>query len=124
MAWRPHPKRARTNSRSPRGWATDMRSGFVVNQVDLQEQHEWRGLKLMPTGTFTVPPFLDKPQRQLGTIILSPDPVPLMNARPEQYPVDEIWPRLVQRGQPRYLQSSRVSRSLQASVYFTTQTDY
>lgn len=78
----------------------------------------------MPTGLRVLPQYLDKPQRQLGTIILSPDPVALPNARPENYPVDEIWPRLVQRGQPRYLQNSRVSRSLQASVYFTTQTDY
>lgn len=78
----------------------------------------------MPINLFVCDFCLDKPQRQLGTIILSPDPVPLKNARPENYPVDEIWPRLLQRGQPRYLQNSRVSRSLQASVYFTTQTDY
>lgn len=101
-----------------------MRSGFVGQAEDLIEQVEWRGLKVMPTGTLALAPYIDKPQRQLGTIILSPDPVPLVNARPEQYPVDEVWPRLVQRGQPRYLQNSRVTRSMQASVYFTTQTDY
>lgn len=101
-----------------------MRSGFIVNAQDLQTQYEWRGLKLLPTGTLTVEPYLDQPQRQLGTIILSPDPVPLANARPENYPIDEIWPRLVQRGQPRYLQRSSCSRSLQSSVYFQIQTDY
>lgn len=124
MAWRPHPKRARTDPTSPRGWATDQRSGFVVNAQDLQMQSEWRGLRLLPTGTLTVEPYLDQPQRQLGTIILSPDPVALVNARPENYPIDEIWPRLLQRGQPRYLQRSSCTRSLQASVYFETQTDY
>jgi len=101
-----------------------MRSGFVVNTEDMQAQSEWRGFRLMPTGTLTISRFLDKPQRQLGAIVLPPDPVGLMNARPEQYPVDEIWPRLLQRGQPRYLQRSSCSRSLQQSVYFTTQTDY
>ncbi len=118
MAWRPHPKRARTDPTSPRGWGTDMRSGFIVNVENLIEQTEWRGFKPMPTGTLTVHPYLDKPQRQLGAIILPPDPVGLMNARPENYPIDEIWPRLTQRGQPRYLQRSSCSRSMQASTYY------
>ena len=96
----------------------------MSNLIDLQYQFQWRGLKLMSTGILVCDSCLDKPQRQLGTIILSPDPVALKNARPEQYPIDEIWPRLLQRGQPRYLQNSRVSRSMQASVYFKTQTDY
>lgn len=120
MAWRPHPKRARTNPSSPAGWATDDRSGFIGQARDLINQQQWRGLKLMPTGIMTLPAFLDVPQRQLGTIILSPDPEPLQNARPEQYPIDEIWPRLLQGGQPRYLQNSRCSRSLQANKYFDT----
>lgn len=124
MAHRPHPRKARTNPSSPRSWATCMRSGFVGNTEDLEEQFEWKGLKLLSTGTLALPAYIDQPQRQLGTYILSQDPVPVINARPEQYPADEIWPRLLQRGQPRYLQRSRCSRSLQASVYFTTQTDY
>lgn len=62
-------------------------------------------------------PCLDIPQRQLGTIILSPDPVPLVGALPEPYAIDEIWPRLLQNGRPRYLQRSSCSRSLQASAY-------
>lgn len=120
MSWRPHPKHARTNPRSPRGWATDEKSGFIGNQEDMQLQYEWRGLRLMPTGIRTLRQYLDKPQRQLGTIILSPDPVPLQNARPEQYPIDEIWPRLLQNGAPRYLQRSSNSRSLQASAYYAS----
>jgi hypothetical protein len=101
-----------------------MRSGFVGQCQDLIEEGQWRGLKVMKTGTRALWPFVDKPQRQLGTLILSADPVALKNARPEQYPIDENWPRLMQRGQPRYLQNSRVSRMLQYSVYFQTQTDY
>lgn len=122
---RKRPKMARVDPTSPRGWATCMRSGFVGNARNLQQQTEWRGLKVLPTGTLAYAPYIDKPQRQLGSNILSPDPVPLVNARPEQYPADEQWPRLLQRGQPRYLQGpTRVSRSLQYSVYFETQTDY
>jgi hypothetical protein len=91
---------------------------------DLVNQEQWRGLKLMQTGIRVLPEYLDIPQRQLGTIILSPDPLPVANARPEQYPLDEIWPRLTQQGQPRYLQNSSCSRSMQASVYFNTTSKY
>ena len=38
---------------------------------------------------------------------------------PEQYPVDEYWPRLFQGGQPRYLQGG-LPRYLQVSKYFNT----
>ena len=117
---RKHPKHARVDPTSPRGWATCMRSGFVGQEQDLIDQVEWRGLKLVPTGIKALAPYIDKPQRQLGTIILSPDPVGLANARPEQYPIDEIWPRLLQGGQPRYLQKSECSRSMQSNVYFNT----
>lgn len=124
MAWRPHPRRSRTDPTSPRGWGTSDRNGMIGQANKMAVQYQWRGLRLMPTGVRVHPDELDIPQRQLGTIILSPDPVALKNARPEQYPIDEIWPRLLQCGRPRYLQNSRVSRSLQASVYFQTQTDY
>ena len=88
-------------------------------------QVEWQGLKVMPTGILAYAPYIDKPQRQLGANILPPDPTGLVNARPEQYPADENWPRLLQRGQPRYLQGpTRVARMLQYPVYFTTQTDF
>lgn len=33
--------------------------------------------------------MLDVPQRQLGVLIIPPDPPPIMNARPEQYAIDE-----------------------------------
>lgn len=121
---RRHPKHARTDPSSPRGWSTCDRSGFVGNAENLRDQVQWSGLRLHSLNLLVLPQYLDIPQRQIGTIILSPDPVPLANARPENYPIDEIWPRLVQRGQPRYLQRSSCSRSLQASVYFQTQTDY
>lgn len=124
MAWRPHPKHAQTDPTSPMGWGTCDRSGFLDNVENLREQVQWSGLRLQSLNLLVSPQYLDIPQRQLGTIILSPDPVPLANARPENYPIDEIWPRLLQRGQPRYLQRSSCSRSLQSSVYFQTQTDY
>lgn len=75
-------------------------------------------MSLVNTQLLVCEPCLDTPQRQLGAVILPPDPPGLLNARPEPYPYDERWPRLVQGGQPRYLQGGRHSRSLQFSKYF------
>lgn len=123
---RPHPKHARTNPRSPRGWATCQRSGFTFNQEKLVWQNQWRGTQLMSINLQVGPPFLDVPQRQLGAFILEPDPLPLVDALPEPYEIDEYWPRLLQGGQPRVLQTQgrRVAqaqpRYLQVSKYFDT----
>ena len=121
---RRHPKHARTDPTSPRGWATDDRSGFITNLENLQWQYEWRGLGLANTRVLTFGPYLDEPQRQLGSIVLPPDPPGLLNARPEAYPSDERWPRLLQNGAPRYLQTQNGTlqgqpRTLQYSKYFT-----
>ena len=57
----------------------------------MQWQFQWAGNKLVNTRVLVAPDMLDTPQRQLGTIFLPPDPTPVMNARPEQYNIDE-WP--------------------------------
>lgn len=115
---------ARTDPASPRGWSTCSRCGFIGNLEDFQWQLQFRGLSLYNTQILTCDYCIDTPQRQLGSVILPPDPPGLLNARPEPYPADEYWPRLVQGGQPRYLQtqngqSRSQPRSLQYSKYFT-----
>lgn len=117
MAMRPHPKMAETDPSSPRGWGTCQRCGFIANLFKLQWQFQWRGLNLINTQLLVCEPCLDDPQRQLGTIILPPDPPSLLNARPEPYPIDEYWPRLLQGGYPRYLQNSQNPRVLQYITY-------
>jgi hypothetical protein len=96
-----------------------MRSGFVGNLRNMRYQYQYRGLSLVNTQMLVAPDMLDKPQPQLRTLVLPPDPPGLLNARPEPYQADEYWPRLVQGGQPRYLQGARGSRSLQYSKYFS-----
>ena len=86
---RPHPRRARTNATSPRAWGTSDRNGMINNQENLCWQYQWAGTQLINTRVLVSPDELDVPQRQLGTIILPPDPVSILNARPEQYYVDE-----------------------------------
>lgn len=91
----------------------------MLNLYKLQNQSDWRGLKLMPTNIWVCDTCLDEPQRQLGAIVLSPDPLPLMGALPEPYAIDEYWPRLVQGGQPRYRQGGK-PRYLQILKYYET----
>lgn len=90
----------------------------------MEYQFDWRGLSLANTRVFSFGPYLDEPQRQLGTLILPPDPVSVINARPEAYPSDESWPRLLQNGAPRYMQTRNgtqqaFARQLQYSKYFS-----
>lgn len=98
---RPHPRRASTSARSPRAWATCDRCGFVTNHYKLSWQYDWRGTQLQNLRILVCEPCLDKPQRQLGTIILPPDPVSIINARPEQYYTDELTVRLQMDGTAR-----------------------
>lgn len=124
MAWRPHPRMTRTDPNGPHAWGTCDRCGFVGNLVDLQWQYDWRGRQLANLKILVCQPCYDTPQRQLGTIILPPDPVAVRNARPEPYAIDEYWPRLLQNGGPRYLQGSspgrQIPRKLQYNKYFDT----
>lgn len=119
MAWRQHPRMTTTDPESPRGWGTCMRCNFIGNLIDLRWQYDWRGMQPMNLWLLVCEPCLDTMQRQLGTIILPPDPVGLINARPEQYMIDEVWPRLLEGGQPRYLENSECSRSLETNAYST-----
>lgn len=87
---RRHPRRAAVDRSSPRAWATDDRSGFVGNHENLRYQFEWAGTGLINTGILVFPDELDVPQRQLGTIVLPPDPPTILTARPEPYAIDEV----------------------------------
>lgn len=89
---RPRPSRAEVDSSSPRGWATCQRCGFQLNLFKLQWQFQWAGSKLQNLRLLVCDKCLDTPQRQLGTFVLPPDPVPIMNARPENYTIDEDGP--------------------------------
>ncbi len=86
---RPHPRRARTDPSAPEAWASSDRSGFVGNHRNLRWQYEWAGLKLVNTRVLVWDDEYDEPNRQLGSIILPPDPLPIFNARPENYAIDE-----------------------------------
>ncbi len=85
---RPH-GRAKVNANSPRAFAVSDRTGFWYNNEDLIEQAYYSGPNLVGTGLLMPARELDKPNEQLRTIVLGPDPIPVLNARTENFQVDE-----------------------------------
>src|SRR6516225_7197108 len=96
---RPH-GRARVDPDNPEGFGQCDRCGFWFNLRDLQWQHEWAGVQLYNKRILvcTANNCLDVPQEQLRTIILPPDPPPLLNARVPDYAYEEQTVRITQAG--------------------------
>ena len=80
--------RASISARSPRALGVCDRCGFLYNLNQLKWQHEWSGVKLQNLRLLVCAGCLDVPQEQLRAIVLPPDPVPVMNPRPEAYDVE------------------------------------
>lgn len=80
--------RFQVNPDSPRARGVCDRCGQHWLHSALVWQFEWVGPKLQNLRIFVCPECLDRPQPNIRTIVLPPDPVPIMNARPENYVVD------------------------------------
>lgn len=95
----PLPKYARVDERNPEAWAKCDRCGFWYSRGDLAFQYEWSGTHLYNTGLLvctTGNRCYDKPFEQLRTIILPPDPPPVLNARTENFAYDEQIVRILE----------------------------
>lgn len=87
---RKKPRRAQVDPSHPQGWASSDRNGHVGNLANMKFQYAWRGPKIINTRILVHEDELDDLQRQLGSpALLGPDPIPLANARPENYSIDE-----------------------------------
>ena len=84
MAFRPH-GRAYANPSSPSAWGRCDRCGFIYNHRSLQFQFDYRGPRLTNLRFLVCQTCYDKPQAQLKPIMVSQDPLPIINARPEDY---------------------------------------
>jgi hypothetical protein len=62
---------------------------FVGNHHNLVTDYFWAGTQLLPSRFLMHDEFADRPNEQFRTIILPPDPDPIVNARPEPYAIDE-----------------------------------
>jgi len=80
--------RASIDANAPRALGVCERCGFLYNLHTLKWQFDWRGTRLQNLRRLVCASCLDVPQQQLRTIVLPPDPVPVMNPRPEQYAVE------------------------------------
>lgn len=58
------------------------------NLVDLRWQFQWSGNRLINLRYLVCEKCYDTPQEQLRAITLPPDPVPVLNPRPEQVSVE------------------------------------
>lgn len=79
--------RAAVSMRSPQAHAICDRCGFEYLHAQLSWQYQWSGVKLQNLRLLVCRECNDIPQPQLKTIVIPPDPLPILNARPEQYAV-------------------------------------
>jgi hypothetical protein len=94
---RPHGKYAKVNAQNPEAFAQCDRCGFWRNHNDLVEQDEWAGTHLYSISVFVCKErCYDIPQEQFRTIILPPDPPPVLNARVPDFEYEEQTPRVTQ----------------------------
>ena len=84
MSWRPH-ARVRVNARAPQAAGVCDRCGIPTNHYKLRWQVDWQGTKLQNLRLLVCDRCYDDPQEQLRAKILSPDPVPIFNARHEPF---------------------------------------
>jgi len=84
MANRPH-SRAFANPSAPSAWGRCDRCGFIYLHKSLRFQFDYRGPRLTNLRILVCASCYDKPQPQLKPIMLTQDPLPIINARPEDY---------------------------------------
>lgn len=81
---RPH-GHVRVSARSPQAAGVCDRCGRMFQLNTLIWQWDWAGERLQNLRILVCEPCLDVPQEQLRARILGPDPVPVLNARPEPF---------------------------------------
>lgn len=87
MAWR-FTGRAHVSASNPRAFGVCDRCGIWHQLCNLSWQYQWAGTRLQNLRLLVCAQCLDVPQPQLKARILPPDPVPVMNARPENFDAD------------------------------------
>jgi hypothetical protein len=85
---RPH-GRAEVDPSGPRAFGVCDRCGFWYNHHNLRWQLDYRGNRLQNLRILVCYRCYDNPQPQLKPRIIGPDPLPIINARPENFYIDE-----------------------------------
>lgn len=85
MAYASKAGRARISPKNPQALGICDRCGITYNHVNLQWQFDWRGSTLQNVRILVCRRCLDVPQEQQRAIVVPADPVPIMNARVENW---------------------------------------
>jgi hypothetical protein len=85
MAYASKQGRARVNPSSPRAAGICDRCGFVYQFSDLKWQYDWRGASLQNLRFLVCNDCYDTPQEQLRAIVVPADPVPIEQARIQDF---------------------------------------
>lgn len=94
MKVRNHGKYTKMNMNSPRAIGRCDYSGLMVQQLSMKDQLQYRGTGLVKTGFRVNPKFYDQPNPQDLTTLIKLDPVPILNARPDNE-IDAPQPQLL-----------------------------
>lgn len=94
MRIRNHGKYTHMSKNNPRGIGRCDYSGLMVQQRAMIRQMEYRGTGLVWTGYYVNPKFADDPNPQNLTPLIRLDPVPLLNARPDNE-IDVVTPQVL-----------------------------
>lgn len=116
MAWGDIQGYAKTDPRNPRAKAVCDNCGTWYLHADLQWQFDWAGTKLINQNVLVCRRCLSKPQPQLRSIILPPDPVPIENPRPEFAELDYTTFRITMAGDTRTTMNGN-TRIVPANTY-------
>jgi hypothetical protein len=83
MAYASRAGRARASANRPRAFAVCDRCGIWYNHDTLGFQFEWAGIALVNKRLLVCKTCLDRPHPQLKVVTTGPDPLPILNPRPE-----------------------------------------
>lgn len=89
MAYASKEGRARINSSSPSAAGQCDRCGFLYNHSHLRWQMDYSGAGIYNKRILVCEKCYDTPQQQLKVIVIPPDPLPVLNARPPDYVYSE-----------------------------------
>jgi len=91
MSWRPH-GRAYVRKPNLEAWGSCDRCSFWYLRSELKWQYEWSATQLYNKRLLVCPICIDTPFQHFRAIIVPPDPVPVMNPRPDVYQVQQDGP--------------------------------